>query len=247
MKSILFTNLASFLILCTEFNFKQELYNFRIKKLISRSTSTLGYNDRNFILIGIPVISIIISGILFGDHLLKEPLSFFSACVFVGVIYTSSFWLGFRELFIYSIKRFGKQHKKRYGFLLVSAVLLYVAIKLVLGVVVEQYIFDVHSYAGHENTQPHMISEILSSAVVIVMILAIYESSYLNTLLHESILEKQLLQKQNIQAQLEGIRNKVNPHFLFNSLNTLCHLIPESPERAEKFVRHLSKGLQIHT
>jgi LytS/YehU family sensor histidine kinase len=40
---------------------------------------------------------------------------------------------------------------------------------------------------------------------------------------------------------LEGLRNQVNPHFLFNSLNTLVYLIPEDSEKAVRFVQQLSK------
>ncbi len=37
------------------------------------------------------------------------------------------------------------------------------------------------------------------------------------------------------------MRTQVNPHFLFNNLNTLSSLIPESPEHAVDFVQQLSK------
>ncbi len=124
---------------------------------------------------------------------------------------------------------------------MIASIGLYILIKIFLGTVIETYLFDIHSYPGFKENGPHAISEVLSSMVVIIMILAIYESSYLNGQLHKSIIEKQDLQKQNIQSQLDGLRNKVNPHFLFNSLNTLCNLIPESPERAEKFVQQMSR------
>jgi two-component system LytT family sensor kinase len=40
---------------------------------------------------------------------------------------------------------------------------------------------------------------------------------------------------------LNALRTQVNPHFLFNNLNTLCSLIPENPEHAVDFVQQLSK------
>lgn len=43
------------------------------------------------------------------------------------------------------------------------------------------------------------------------------------------------------ESQLEGLRNQVNPHFLFNSLNTLIYLIPEDSDKAVGFVQKLSK------
>lgn len=49
------------------------------------------------------------------------------------------------------------------------------------------------------------------------------------------------LQKENLQSQFEVLRQQVNPHFLFNSLNVLTSLIKLEPELAEKFTEHLSK------
>lgn len=49
------------------------------------------------------------------------------------------------------------------------------------------------------------------------------------------------LERQNIQSQFEILKNQINPHFLFNSMNTLAALIPIKPELAVKFTRGFSK------
>ncbi|WP_266367870.1 sensor histidine kinase [Tellurirhabdus rosea] len=49
------------------------------------------------------------------------------------------------------------------------------------------------------------------------------------------------LRKIALQSQLEVLKTQVNPHFLFNSLNSLSSLISEDPGRAERFVDELSK------
>lgn len=43
------------------------------------------------------------------------------------------------------------------------------------------------------------------------------------------------------QSQLEGLKSQVNPHFLFNSLNSLSSLITEDEDKAEKFLNEMSK------
>jgi sensor histidine kinase YesM len=43
------------------------------------------------------------------------------------------------------------------------------------------------------------------------------------------------------QSQLIGLKSQINPHFLFNSLNTLSSLISEDEEAAEKFLNEMSK------
>lgn len=53
--------------------------------------------------------------------------------------------------------------------------------------------------------------------------------------------EAEELKRENLQTQLESLKAQVNPHFLFNSLNTLCSLIVEDPPKAENFLLKLSK------
>ncbi|HYE55026.1 MAG TPA: histidine kinase [Chitinophagaceae bacterium] len=43
------------------------------------------------------------------------------------------------------------------------------------------------------------------------------------------------------QSQLQGLKSQVNPHFLFNSLNSLSSLIQDDEEKAEKFLDEMSK------
>ena len=49
------------------------------------------------------------------------------------------------------------------------------------------------------------------------------------------------LQKENLQSQFEVLKQQVNPHFLFNSLNVLTSLIKVDPDLAELFTERLSK------
>ncbi len=53
--------------------------------------------------------------------------------------------------------------------------------------------------------------------------------------------EAEQLKRENLQSQLEGLKGQVNPHFLFNSLNSLSSLISDDPEKAEKFLNEMSK------
>lgn len=48
------------------------------------------------------------------------------------------------------------------------------------------------------------------------------------------------LEQDRISAQFEALKSQINPHFLFNTLNTLIALIEEKPASAVKFVEQLS-------
>ena len=51
--------------------------------------------------------------------------------------------------------------------------------------------------------------------------------------------EKALV-RETAEAQLVALRAQINPHFLFNALNTILALIEERPEEAEATVEHLA-------
>jgi two-component system LytT family sensor kinase len=56
----------------------------------------------------------------------------------------------------------------------------------------------------------------------------------------DALKREQKLREENLVFQNETLRNQVNPHFLFNSLNTLSALISTNPEAADRFVNKLS-------
>ena len=53
------------------------------------------------------------------------------------------------------------------------------------------------------------------------------------------------LQAENLKFQIETLKQQVNPHFLFNSLNTLLDLIEDDQEAAAKYVRNFSKLYRV--
>ena len=59
--------------------------------------------------------------------------------------------------------------------------------------------------------------------------------------LRKSVEEKEMLKRESLNAQLNALRTQVNPHFLFNNLNTLSSIIPENPNQAVEFVQQLAK------
>ena len=53
--------------------------------------------------------------------------------------------------------------------------------------------------------------------------------------------EVEQMQEKQLQTELEAVKQQVNPHFLFNCLNSLSVLITDAPGTAEKFVDEMSK------
>lgn len=55
------------------------------------------------------------------------------------------------------------------------------------------------------------------------------------------LIENEQLKKEYMQSQLLGLKSQINPHFLFNSLNSLSSLINEDEKEAELFLDEMSK------
>lgn len=49
------------------------------------------------------------------------------------------------------------------------------------------------------------------------------------------------LKNENLTNQVNGLMQQINPHFFFNSLNTLSGLVQENPEKSEVFISKLSQ------
>ncbi|MFD2721063.1 sensor histidine kinase [Hymenobacter monticola] len=83
----------------------------------------------------------------------------------------------------------------------------------------------------------------LSLAVSAVLSLFFYyfvEREHVRKNLEQELYRGAQLQKETFQAQLEALKNQVDPHFLFNSLNVLGSLIHIDADRAVQFLGQLS-------
>ncbi len=58
---------------------------------------------------------------------------------------------------------------------------------------------------------------------------------------NDAELEAERIKREALQTQLHSLQQQINPHFLFNSLNSLSFLIGYNAGEAEKFVAEMSK------
>ncbi len=83
-------------------------------------------------------------------------------------------------------------------------------------------------------------TEYLESLRITAFVIVLYNSLFLFRLLQNSRVQYGFLQRAKAEIEYAGLQNQLNPHFLFNSLNTLQNLIEESPQSAIQFVKELS-------
>ena len=74
----------------------------------------------------------------------------------------------------------------------------------------------------------------------VVVEMFLYESSYFFEQWNLARLEAEELRRLNFEMQFDALRSQIQPHFLFNTLNTLVALIEETPGKAVRFTEEMS-------
>jgi sensor histidine kinase YesM len=81
---------------------------------------------------------------------------------------------------------------------------------------------------------------VFSTAMSFIILLCFYVF-YIYKEYNESKVKEQKIIAGTANAKFESLKNQIDPHFLFNSLNVLSSLIEENPDSAQKFTTSLSK------
>ncbi|SDD98372.1 sensor histidine kinase [Niabella drilacis] len=81
----------------------------------------------------------------------------------------------------------------------------------------------------------------LSISIIIIFLTFLMESIYRFNAWKRTLEDTELLNTSYKQSQLNALKSQVNPHFLFNCLNSLSSLIEEDEEKAEDFLNELTK------
>ena len=71
--------------------------------------------------------------------------------------------------------------------------------------------------------------------ICVVFITHVYETVFLVKEAESEKVKKEQLERARVEAELEALKSQIDPHFIFNSLNTLSHLIEETPAKAKLF------------
>lgn len=77
--------------------------------------------------------------------------------------------------------------------------------------------------------------------IVTLLISLFFHAFYFYKELQKDKLKEQKIIAGTASAKFESLKNQIDPHFLFNSLNVLTSLIEENPDGAQKFTTSLSK------
>jgi two-component system LytT family sensor kinase len=81
-----------------------------------------------------------------------------------------------------------------------------------------------------------MVSELF---ITIIIILSYYVADFFREW-KILLLREEQFKREALSLQFDALKNQVNPHFLFNSLNVLTSLVETDPPQAVKFIKQLS-------
>ncbi len=205
-----------------------------MKKLIHIFDSrTIGIYDRWFMLLGIPMVSFLVPLIFFNISL-DVGFKVYSRVWMGSLGYTLGYWLSNKALFIYLHKKFPftSQTWMRISIMTVHVVLLNLIFKSISTNL--EYLFQ-------GLKQPSVLQLYSGGIFTCLFILAIYEAWYFMVEYKKQKFENEQIKKIQTQMQLNSLKEHINPHFLFNSLNTLISIIDQDNNVAIKFTEKLAK------
>lgn len=121
---------------------------------------------------------------------------------------------------------------------LASSLVLSLIVILVLRIF-EDVIIEKRSFVAFFDTES--LSNYLVAAVISIVVFLGFYSLYFYKAYNENKIKEQKIIAGTASAKFESLKNQIDPHFLFNSLNVLSSLIEENPENAQRFTTSLSK------
>lgn len=156
------------------------------------------------------------------------------------MLYGIVLYLANASLFIYLDQLFEMDRfsKKRISIGFIGSFIISVFIIFILRIV-EDVLIEGESFTlfiQNETLANYVVSIIITFFVTLAFHAFFFYKAY-----HENKVKQQKIIAGSASAQFESLKNQIDPHFLFNSLNVLSSLIEENPESAQKFTTSLSK------
>lgn len=185
-----------------------------------------------FILISPIIVSLLIQGL----HIFS---SFHHFIKYTSIGWTLGFggWLGNSIIKFYTSKKLDwtKNPKKANTI----SLLMYIVYGLILSSLIP-YLYDLWWGVSKEDIFFDVLVKGLMIFSLQLIVVLMFYSNQLANYWNKSIEKNEELKRENLVAKYEALKNQVNPHFLFNSLNTLTGVVEKKPELATDFIKKLS-------
>lgn len=181
--------------------------------------------------------TLVINWVIFGSHFFSGWSFFLVAMLFTGLVFSVEFILC-GSIAVLLKKRFPEESQT--GKRLSLMILLFLVITgLFLLLLFRAYeAIDFFDYRFNENA---FVWVYFGLGIANIFLTFLYEGIARFESWKANLKETESLKKVYRQSRLLSLKNQVNPHFLFNSLNSLSSLIQEDEKKGEKFLDEMSK------
>lgn len=147
-------------------------------------------------------------------------------------------------LFLYSRRMYTIEFKKRWRkpfFIIFGSMLITAAVSICFTMF--------HVITNPHQPNPDFMARIIRDGLVrdfSFMVVVLLVTKLLHTLYERNniVLENEALRAENVTTHYEALKSQMDPHFMFNSLNTLQSLIGTNVEKAQDYVQELSQVLR---
>jgi len=193
-------------------------------------------NDEKIRLFGIPSFGIVIPNLtgLFGDLRLNDVRYWFGYILFIGL--AALIWQGNRYLLFRTRKRFTWFDKPIEKLILLFMNNIFYTAPVTIALLCVWY-----NIAGFPVKWNTILVVSLINVICVLFITHVYETVFMVKEQQNEQLKNAELQRAKAEAELAVLKNQVDPHFMFNSLNTLTHLIKVDASRALEFTENLAE------
>ncbi len=149
------------------------------------------------------------------------------------------------SFFVKLVDKFRAKHRPKNIFLIWGAY--YLAALIGMTIASELCFFILNVFIEHQSYQvfadPKQLLINLLISLVVTTVVGFYQSQRTN--LEVRLKERELdiikLNQMKTQAELQTLQSRINPHFLYNSLNSIASLIAIDADKAEDMTLKLSK------
>jgi two-component system, LytTR family, sensor kinase len=210
------------------------------KKKIKKDIGAMKKNKKKIAFISALVFSVVYS-LLFKwvrtGNPLKAETVIFGTIIFLNIIIVGSIAHN-------SFNRFSNKPAIQLKKSIIPSFILFVIIALSISLsLISIGVYSFYLIKGLDTTDflKQLFQVELSSAIKQFSIWILIGSAFFFYIIWRKAIEReQKLREENLKYKYQNLKSQVNPHFLFNSLNTLSEIMYEDAKTADKYIQKLS-------
>jgi sensor histidine kinase YesM len=193
-------------------------------------------DDNLMRMIGIPLFGVIIPNLtgLFGPLAYSDPTYWLGYLYFIGL--AALIWQGNRYLLFRTRSRFTWFDRP-----IEKLILLFVNNIFYTSPLTVAWLCMWYQWAGFSSIKWDTILIVtLVNVICVLFVTHVYETVFMMKEQQGEQVKNAELSRAKAEAELSALKNQIDPHFMFNSLNTLSYLITNDADKAFKFTENLA-------